>query len=173
MLDVKGILSALFSTFPGSAAAREVDEELQFHIDMRIAENIAQGMTQEDARADALRRFGDIERLKQECLTIDRGNISSPMRWLVRFVVVTGLVFWASKAPQTINVLGQMIVIIVALGLLLNYVGSKSPSTSHSDLNGSRVSIRRLQLPLVITLVLLTILSAGMAVVAFSMRFGI
>ncbi len=36
----------------------EIDEELQFHVDTRIRENIAAGMTPGDARRDALRRFG-------------------------------------------------------------------------------------------------------------------
>jgi putative ABC transport system permease protein len=36
----------------------EIDEELQFHIDSRIKDNIAAGMSPAEARRDALRRFG-------------------------------------------------------------------------------------------------------------------
>ena len=36
----------------------EIDEELQFHLDSRIRDNIADGMTPDDARRDARRRFG-------------------------------------------------------------------------------------------------------------------
>ena len=36
----------------------EIDEELQFHIDSRIKDNIAAGLTTEEARRDALERFG-------------------------------------------------------------------------------------------------------------------
>jgi predicted permease len=36
----------------------EIDEELQFHVETRIRDNIAAGMTPLDARRDALRRFG-------------------------------------------------------------------------------------------------------------------
>ena len=36
----------------------EIDEELQFHIDARIDENLAAGMTEAEARRDALVRFG-------------------------------------------------------------------------------------------------------------------
>src|SRR5690349_18858498 len=35
-----------------------IDEELQFHIESRIDENIAAGMPPDDARRDALARFG-------------------------------------------------------------------------------------------------------------------
>lgn len=36
----------------------DIDEELQYHIDARISDNLAAGMSVEEARQDALRRFG-------------------------------------------------------------------------------------------------------------------
>jgi predicted permease len=36
----------------------EIDEELRFHIDSAIEDNVANGMSEADARRDALRRFG-------------------------------------------------------------------------------------------------------------------
>src|SRR6185312_8476636 len=36
----------------------EIDEELQFHIDSRIRDNMAAGLTSEAARRDAIERFG-------------------------------------------------------------------------------------------------------------------
>src|SRR5258707_7459032 len=36
----------------------EIDEELRFHIDSAIDDNVAAGMTEAEARRDALRRFG-------------------------------------------------------------------------------------------------------------------
>src|SRR5581483_7974439 len=38
---------------------REIDAELQSHIDLRIDENIAHGMSPEDARREAILRFGN------------------------------------------------------------------------------------------------------------------
>jgi predicted permease len=37
---------------------REIDEELQFHVDQRIDDNLAAGMTEDEARRDAYARFG-------------------------------------------------------------------------------------------------------------------
>ena len=37
----------------------EIDEELRYHINARTADNAAAGMSQEEARADAVRRFGN------------------------------------------------------------------------------------------------------------------
>ncbi len=42
----------------------EIDEELQFHIETRIRDNIAAGMTPDEARRDALRRFGAPPRIR-------------------------------------------------------------------------------------------------------------
>jgi hypothetical protein len=38
---------------------RELNEELQFHIDARVRDNLNAGMTEEAARRDARRRFGN------------------------------------------------------------------------------------------------------------------
>ncbi|MEX1182438.1 MAG: ABC transporter permease [Gemmatimonadota bacterium] len=50
---------------------RDVDEELSFHVDMRMQELIASGETPERARELALKRFGDAADLRAECITID------------------------------------------------------------------------------------------------------
>jgi predicted permease len=47
-------------------AARALDDELSFHLDGRADELIAGGMSAEDARAEAERRFGDLQRIRRE-----------------------------------------------------------------------------------------------------------
>jgi predicted permease len=44
----------------------EIDEELQFHLDSRLRDNIAAGMSPDEARRDALRRFGNRVSLRDE-----------------------------------------------------------------------------------------------------------
>ena len=44
----------------------ELQAELQFHLEREIEENIARGMTPEDARYAALRSFGGVELVKEE-----------------------------------------------------------------------------------------------------------
>lgn len=53
----------------------DVDEELQFHLEQRTREYIAQGMSPEAARAAAAQRFGDAARVREACtsaLSADR-----------------------------------------------------------------------------------------------------
>ena len=49
----------------------DVDEEIQFHIDMRSRELITNGHSPPDARAEALRQFGDVGYTRQYCIAQD------------------------------------------------------------------------------------------------------
>jgi predicted permease len=53
----------------------ELDAELRFHIQMRTQENILRGMTVEDARRDAQRRFGNLDRIKDAAREIKGGGM--------------------------------------------------------------------------------------------------
>src|SRR5215813_11567028 len=46
---------------------QELDEELRFHLERDIAQNLESGMTAEDARYAALRAFGGVEQAKEDC----------------------------------------------------------------------------------------------------------
>src|SRR5687768_13707069 len=50
---------------------RDVDDELRFHLEARIDDLIASGMTPSAARAEAERTFGDTAAIRDSCLTID------------------------------------------------------------------------------------------------------
>lgn len=70
---------------------RDIDEELQFHIEMKIKDNIADGMTPEQAKADAMRRFGNIQKVKSNCREA-RGiemieNLSQDIRYGLRMLL--------------------------------------------------------------------------------------
>jgi predicted permease len=50
-----------------SRAEAELDEEIRFHIEERTAELIAAGRSPDEARREALRAFGGVEQVKEEC----------------------------------------------------------------------------------------------------------
>ncbi|HJU64276.1 MAG TPA: ABC transporter permease, partial [Gemmatimonadaceae bacterium] len=52
----------------------EVDAEVAFHIEMRVRDLVARGMSFEAARADALRRFGDLQAMMATCRRIGEGR---------------------------------------------------------------------------------------------------
>ena len=49
------------------AVKQEIDEELRFHIEQRTAENIAAGMSPEEALREARKRFGNLQSVREEC----------------------------------------------------------------------------------------------------------
>src|ERR1044072_2077118 len=55
----------LRSLFRRGQVEQELDEELRYHLDRQIEENISKGMTTEEARYTALRALGGVEQ-KQE-----------------------------------------------------------------------------------------------------------
>jgi MacB-like periplasmic core domain len=55
----------LRALFRRDRVARELDDEIQFHLDQQIAENVASGMNRQDARHAALRAFGNPTVLKE------------------------------------------------------------------------------------------------------------
>jgi putative ABC transport system permease protein len=57
----------LRSLFRKKRAEEELSEEMQFHLEKLIEANIVNGMSAEEARYAALREFGGVEQLKEEC----------------------------------------------------------------------------------------------------------
>jgi putative ABC transport system permease protein len=64
-------LRGLILRFRGLASKptveRELDDEVHFHLDRQIEQNIAAGMSPEQARYRALQSFGGAEQMKEEC----------------------------------------------------------------------------------------------------------
>jgi putative ABC transport system permease protein len=55
------------SLFRKKAVESDLDQELQFHVERQVAENIAAGMPAQEARHAALLEFGGVEQFKEEC----------------------------------------------------------------------------------------------------------
>jgi predicted permease len=55
----------LANLFRASKVAADIDEELQFHLDARVRDNLAAGMTAAEARQEARRRFGSPLRARE------------------------------------------------------------------------------------------------------------
>ena len=58
--------------FRPSREERDLNDELQLHLEIKARENIEAGMTPEEARYAALQAFGGVEQRKEECRDADR-----------------------------------------------------------------------------------------------------
>lgn len=65
------------------AVEQDVDEELRFHLEMRAATLERQGLPPGEARAAAEREFGDVTRVREECVRIghEREREMNRSRW--------------------------------------------------------------------------------------------
>ena len=57
----------LRSLFRNDKAEQDLGEELQFHLQSQIDENVARGMNPQEARRAALHALGGVEQVKEEC----------------------------------------------------------------------------------------------------------
>jgi putative ABC transport system permease protein len=71
-----GLRVALRSVVRRNRLEKELDEEIQYHLDRQIEEERKAGRAPEDARYAALRAMGAIEKSKEECRDLRSGNLA-------------------------------------------------------------------------------------------------
>jgi predicted permease len=71
---VQKLSTWLRSMFRKNTVEQELGSELHFHIERQVEENIASGMTPQEARRAAMREFGGVEQVKEECRDTRRVN---------------------------------------------------------------------------------------------------
>ncbi len=64
----------LRSLFRRDRVEQELDEEIRYHLVRQVEENIARGMSADEARNAALRAMGGVEQRKEECRDMRRVN---------------------------------------------------------------------------------------------------
>ena len=88
MRFLRAVRIRLRTLFSRAAVEQDLDEELRYHLERQIEEEIAQGMSPEAARQAALRSFQDFEQRKEECRDL-RGwnfidNLTQDLRYTIR-----------------------------------------------------------------------------------------
>ena len=98
----------LKSIFRASQVERELDAELRFHLDSKIEEGIASGLTPHDARLAALRAMDGLDQRKEEMRDARR------IHWLTDFVDDAR---YALRSLRRTFGLTAFVVITLALGI--------------------------------------------------------
>ena len=140
---MEAVITRLLKRLDRKTLELEVDEELHFHIEMLKREHVERGMSPAEAKVATLKRFGDLEKTKNQCLEISRRN--HPLRPVLKalFVIValTGFVVRIlSTDPHVAHVGGTLIAIAVS-GRLLLYARGLSPSSFLSKNKPSSLSV--------------------------------
>src|SRR5882724_2233031 len=64
---LRSISNRLRNLFLKDTVEREADQELRFHLEREVAQQISSGMSPEEARRVALLEFGGLEQFKEDC----------------------------------------------------------------------------------------------------------
>ena len=112
--------------------ALDVEEELQFHIELLERKYAQQGMSAAAAKTAASRRFGNLETVKRQCVIIRKR--SSPLRSAFKMslilVALAGLAIRLLSLDYKIGRIGSVLVMIALAGRLLLYVRGLTPRNS-------------------------------------------
>jgi len=102
---------------------REVDEELLFHIDNQADDYETAGRSPEESRKMAESRFGDVEKIRTECIRIESGRrvLVLVLNSLFIASLLVGLFFRAAIPLAQVNRVGDVMMMIGVLGILLVY----------------------------------------------------
>jgi len=124
------LLTRLRHRFQPGTIELEVDEELRHHFDLLLREYMQKGMSHEEAFAATLKRFGNFNRFKNECVTICRRTrpLQRAFKIFLILLALTGLIVRALNTDFHVARIGDMLIMVAVACRLLLYVRSLSPS---------------------------------------------
>ncbi len=128
---MEALIARLFKCFDREAIELEVEEELRIHLELLRQEHIRQGMSSQEAKDAVLKRFGDVGRIKKQCVEISRR--SHPlMRVLKSFLILvflTGVLVRVFSADICVEQVGNMLIAVAVLSRMFLYVRELSSSS--------------------------------------------
>jgi putative ABC transport system permease protein len=136
-------LRSLFRTADTELALRR---EIQGHLDEQIAENIAAGMSQADARLAAVQAFGPVARIEEDCRETRRvsvvQNLVRDLRYTLRSLTQQPLLVIAATLSIGVATAANAVVLTLAGELLLSAPTAHRPDRLAyiRTANGSHVS---------------------------------
>lgn len=107
--------------FDRSSSPSEVEEELQFHIEMQARDFERAGLSREDSVAQAEMRFGNFSRIKRECMAIGLKSSFSVrvQKCLFTAAFLLGVLIRSLDQSVSITRVGDVLIMIAVFGGLM------------------------------------------------------
>lgn len=128
---MKAAIARLFRRFDPRETEREIEDQLSFHLELLTQALLQREMSSEEAKEAANKRFGDVERIKAQCVAISNRNhplLRALKSFLVLVFLVGGLVHFFG-ADLHVTHIGDVSIMVGVLGRLLLYVRGLNPSS--------------------------------------------
>ncbi len=103
--------------------AQDVDEELRFHLDRRAQDYEREGLSLAESRLKAEQRFGDVERIREQCIQISSQNTTGvwAMKLVFAVIFLVGVLIRTLTLDFRVTRIGHILMAIAILGGLLLY----------------------------------------------------
>ena len=131
---MKALAGRLFKRYDRAQIESEIDEELSFHLELLMQEHLQQDLSMAEATDAALKRFGNIERVKDQCVEISRRR--SPLMRALKSLLIPVFLFAVLLRVFSTEIhfmrIGDLLIFVAILGRLLLYVRGLNPSSFRS-----------------------------------------
>ena len=96
---MKDLRLRLRSLFLRNRVERDLDDELDFHVEMQVRKNLAAGMPEDEARLQARLEFGGDARVREQCRDERRINFFETLFQDIRYALPASVALPCSSLP--------------------------------------------------------------------------
>ena len=127
---MKDLTRRLFNPGGSETIEREVDEELRFHLELLIEQHLQHGDTLEEAKAAALRQFGNVEHVKDQCVEISERKraFTRVLKSFMVLIFFAGIFVRIFGTELHVDRVGDMLMTIAVMGRVFLYVRGLKPA---------------------------------------------
>ena len=127
---MKTAITRLYHRFDREVIERQIEEELRFHLEMLTEHHRQQNMPLAEAQDAALKRFGNVELIKDQCVEISRANrpFFRALRLFLILVFLAGVLIRGFTDGLQVHHLGDIFILLAISGCLFTYVRGLNPS---------------------------------------------
>jgi predicted permease len=130
------IFRRISNLFSRSGLDREIEAELKSHVDMRIEDNIALGMSHKDARRDALLKFGNPTAMKERVASADAAlafdSIWADVRYSFRQLYKTPGFAVTAVLTMALGIGANLAVFQLLYGVMFAHLPVRQPAQIYS-----------------------------------------